>query len=253
MIPIYSDPKNLPESLLIVRHGESAGNVAREEAIRSGALNIEIEGRDVDVPLSKLGEAQSLALGQYLATSDRRADVILSSPYRRSQDTARILMDADAVADDFDRILLDERLREKEFGIVDGLTRQGIEKHYPDQARFRSVIGKFYHRPPGGESWCDVILRLRSMFDTLSLHYAGKRVLIVTHQVVVLCFRYLLEGLDEERILAIDREGDVANCAITEYRLEGKRGLVLQRYNHVTPVAQKTAVTAAPDKKASGA
>src|SRR3569623_678084 len=106
-------------------------------------------------------------------------------------------------------------------------------------------------RPPGGESWCDGILRLRSMFDTRSLHYAGKRVLIVTHQVVVLCFRYLLEGLDEPRILAVDRGGDVANCAVTEYRLDGARGLVLQRNNHVTPVARKTAVTDAPDKKAA--
>jgi broad specificity phosphatase PhoE len=252
MIPIYSDPKNLPASLLIVRHGESAGNVAREAAMRSGALDIGIEGRDVDVPLSPLGEAQSRALGEYLSASGRRSDVILSSPYRRSQETARILRDAGALADPAARILLDERLREKEFGILDGFTAAGIRKHHPDQARFRDIVGKFYHRPPGGESWCDVILRLRSMFDTLSLHYAGKRVVIVSHQVVVLCFRYLLEGLDEARILEIDREGDVANCAITEYRLDGK-GLVLQRYNHVTPVAEKTAVTAAPDKKAPAA
>jgi len=250
MIPIYADPSRLPAALLIIRHGESAGNVAREAAMRAGALNIDIEGRDVDVPLSRLGEAQSHALGEHLAAPSFRSDVILSSPYRRSQQTARILAEAGAVSPDFGQVLLDERLREKEFGVIDGLTRAGIEKHYPDQARLRSLIGKFYHRPPGGESWCDVILRLRSMFDTLSLHYAGKRVLIVTHQVVVLCFRYLLEGLDEPRILAIDREGDVANCAITEYRLEGKRGLVLQRYNHVTPVAQKTEVTDAPDKKA---
>jgi broad specificity phosphatase PhoE len=253
MIPIYSDPKQLPASLLIVRHGESSGNVAREAAMRSGALNIDIEGRDVDVPLSRLGEEQSRALGEYLADKEDRADVILASPYRRAQDTARLLVEAHAAVDDFDRVLLDERLREKEFGILDGLTVQGIHKHHPEQARLRGIVGKFYHRPPGGESWCDVILRLRSMFDTLSLHYAGKRVVIVTHQVVVLCFRYLLEGLDEPQILAIDREGDVANCAITEYRLEGKQGLVLQRYNYVAPVAEKTEVTAAPDKKAPAA
>jgi broad specificity phosphatase PhoE len=253
MIPIYSDPKRLPTSLLIVRHGESAGNVARDVALRSGALNIGIEGRDVDVPLSALGKEQSRTLGQYLAQRDRRFDVILSSPYRRSQDTARILAEVHAVAESFGRILIDERLREKEFGILDGLTVHGIHKRHPEQAEFRALLGKFYHRPPGGESWCDVILRLRSMFDTLSLHYAGKRVLIVTHQIVVLCFRYLLEGLDEPQILEIDRKGDVANCAITEYRLHGTRGLLLERYNHVTPVAETTEVTAAPDKKAPAA
>src|SRR3546814_4463817 len=73
-----------------------------------------------------------------------------------------------------------ERLREKEFGILDGLTFTGIDNIFPDQARFRQLLGKFYHRPPGGESWCDVILRLRSVLDTISLHYAGRRVMIFT-------------------------------------------------------------------------
>src|SRR3569832_36791 len=104
-------------------------------------------------------------------------------------------MRAGGVGGDLDNVMIDERLREKEFGILDGLTKTGIEMEFPQQAAYRTLLGKFYHRPPGGESWCDVILRLRSMLDTLALHYAGKRVLIVTHQVVVLCFRYLLEGL----------------------------------------------------------
>jgi broad specificity phosphatase PhoE len=52
-------------------------------------------------------------------------------------------------------------------------------------------------------------------------------VLIVAHQVIVNCFRYLLERLDEDAILAIDRDGDVPNCGITEYRFDpaaGKHG-----------------------------
>jgi probable phosphoglycerate mutase len=58
---------------------------------------------------------------------------------------------------------------------------------------------------------------------------------MLTHQVLVLCMRYLLENLTEEQILAIDREGDVANCAITEYRFDPAAGtdggLALERYN----------------------
>ncbi len=114
----------------------------------------------------------------------------------------------------------DERLREREFGVLDRLTPSGVRELHPEQAEFRRVIGKFYHRPPGGESWCDVILRLRSVLDTLSLHYAGRRVLVVAHEVVVLCFRYLIENLDEAGILAIDKEGDIANCGVTEYECE---------------------------------
>jgi hypothetical protein len=39
-------------------------------------------------------------------------------------------------------------------------------------------------------------------------------VLIVCHQVVVLCFRYILEEMDEATILTIDREADVINCGV---------------------------------------
>jgi len=115
-------------------------------------------------------------------------------------------------------MVIDERLREREFGILDRHTRVGIRERFPDQAEARARIGKFYHRPPGGESWCDVILRLRSVLDTISLHYSqpGSRMLIVTHQVVVLCFRYLIEEMTEEQVLAIDRDADVVNCGVTE-------------------------------------
>jgi broad specificity phosphatase PhoE len=63
--------------------------------------------------------------------------------------------------------IADQRLREKEFGILDRLTKFGITQRYPELAQQRSHVGKFYFRPPGGESWCDVILRLRSMLDTI--------------------------------------------------------------------------------------
>jgi len=143
-------------------------------------------------------------------------------------------------------------LREKEFGVLDRLTRTGIERHHPDQAEFRRILGKFYHRPPGGESWCDVILRLRSALDTISLHHSGCRVLIVGHQVVVLCLRYLLEAMTEDEILAVDATGEVANCSITEYGFDPGKGtggeLALRRYNFVAPLEDAGApVTSEPD------
>jgi 2,3-bisphosphoglycerate-dependent phosphoglycerate mutase len=64
--------------------------------------------------------------------------------------------------------------------------------------------------------------------------------------------RYLLENLTEDAILAIDRQGDVANCAVTEYRLESSlgphNGLVLERYNFTAPLQEAGApVTSEPD------
>ena len=242
-----------PARLWVVRHGQSAGNVARDAADLGAHERIAIEGRDVDVPLSPLGERQARALGRWYAAQDEteRPDVLLASPYLRAQSTAKLFRAEGGALPD-EPICGDERLREKEFGILDGLTTSGVASLQPEQAEFRRMLGKFYHRPPGGESWCDVILRLRSLMDTVSLHYAERRVMIFAHQVVVLCLRYIVENMDEERILAIDREGDVANCAVTEYCFDpqaGKNGnLLLARYNFTVPVEeQDVPVTTDPD------
>ncbi len=246
-----------PEVLWIVRHGQSAGNVASDAAHQAGLAMIDIAQRDVDVPLSALGEEQAAALGRWFAAlpADERPTVVLSSPYLRALRTAELVRQAGGLAWDGIDIDADERLREKEFGILDRLTRHGVAERFPEQAEFRRLLGKFYHRPPGGESWCDVILRLRSALDTLSLHHADDRVLIVCHQVVVLCLRYLLECMSEEQILAIDAHEEVANCSVTSYVFNSALGphgkLELDRYNFVAPLTEAGApVTSGPDKPA---
>ncbi|MBD0275552.1 MAG: histidine phosphatase family protein, partial [Acetobacteraceae bacterium] len=236
-----------PDRLWVVRHGESSGNVARDAAHAANLSRIETGGRDADVPLSPLGKRQSSALGRWFAEMppEQRPEVVLTSPYLRARQTAALVHAAGGTTAAPDDFVVDERLREREFGVLDRLTRQGIEREYPEQAEFRRALGKFYHRPPGGESWCDVILRLRSAFDTVALHYGGARVLIVAHQVVVLCARYLLERMTEEQILAVDAQGDVVNCGITEYAFDpGRRvggGLSLLRYNVTAPLEEEGA------------
>lgn len=245
--------QNWPKQIWIVRHGESAGNVARDAADLAGHARIDIAERDVDVPLSALGQKQADALGAWFGKLpvSEQPDVILASPYKRAVRTADIVSRQLSARPGLS-VSTDERLREKEFGILDRLTRRGIEELHPDQAEFRRILGKFYHRPPAGESWCDVILRLRSMLDTISLHHADHRVLIVAHQVVVLCMRYIIENLSEEQILEIDRQGDVSNCGVTEYVAQSNRevggGLVLTRFNFVAPLVEAgTPVTAQTD------
>jgi broad specificity phosphatase PhoE len=246
-----------PSRLWIVRHGESAGNVARDEAHARGADRIELATRDVDITLSQRGGEQAGALGDWFArtATDDRPEVLLASPYVRALETARIFRSHGGGVGDAP-IAVDERLREKEFGILDGLTTTGVAAVHPEQAEFRRLLGKFYHRPPGGESWCDVIFRLRSLMDTIALHHGGKRVMIVAHQVVVLCLRYIIEDLSEAEILAIDRQGDVANGSVTEYRFDPAAGrdgaLALVRYNDVRHLEDRGAatVTAEPDRTA---
>ena len=183
---------------------------------------------------------------------EQKPNVILTSPYLRARHTAAIVAHAAGLPEDAYSLVVDERLREKEFGILDRLTRVGIQAYHPEQAEFRRLLGKFYHRPPGGESWCDVILRLRSAIEMISREYCGERVLMVSHSVVVLCMRYLLEYMTEDEILAIDRAEEVANCSVTMYRYDPDaypRGMLrLELFNFVAPLEEAGApVTTKPD------
>jgi broad specificity phosphatase PhoE len=243
-----------PDHLWIVRHGQSAGNVARDEAELAQLHIIDIATRDADTPLSTLGQQQARALGQWFAElpPGQRPNVLMTSPFKRSQQTVEAV--ADVLGIDHSDISVDERLREKEFGVLDRYTVAGIKAKFPELAEQRALVGKFYFRPPGGESWCDVLLRLRSLTEVLRRDHVGDRVLIVAHQVIVNCFRYLLECMDERQILEIDRQADVPNCSVTEYafdRAGPDARFELRVANFALPLkAAGTPVTAEPDTPA---
>jgi broad specificity phosphatase PhoE len=77
-----------------VRHGQSAGNVARDAATAANELLIDIAERDVDVPLSELGKRQADALAQWFAAlpPGKQPNVVLYSPYLRARATAQAVL-----------------------------------------------------------------------------------------------------------------------------------------------------------------
>src|SRR6185295_9847183 len=101
-----------PDRLFIVRHGQSAGNVARDAAEAGGLALIDLPSRDADTPLSALGKQQAQALAQWFVEmhDDDRPAVFLSSPFIRSQQTIREVVTA--LGRGFETVLADERLRE---------------------------------------------------------------------------------------------------------------------------------------------
>jgi 2,3-bisphosphoglycerate-dependent phosphoglycerate mutase len=223
-----------PRRLWLIRHGQSEGNVADEVAKASGAATVGIALRDPDVPLSDLGRRQAAALGRLWSatTAGERPeipDVVLSSPFQRAYATARLALHQAGVAVDIRR---DERLRERDLGVFDGLTALGIRERYPDEAARRARLGKFYYRPPRGESWVDVALRVRSVLGELPRDHAGQAVAIFSHQAVLFVLRYVLEGLSEQEILDIDRQTLFRNGGVTTYVSDG--GAPLRLVEHDT-------------------
>jgi broad specificity phosphatase PhoE len=238
-----------PEEFVLVRHAESLGNVANQAAHDQAANQLELEVRDADMMLSPLGVRQARVLGQHLdgLREDRRPTMVFSSPYLRALSTA------EAAAARVDApIEVDERLRERELGLMDGMTGRGIRELYPAEADRRQWLGKFYYRPPSGESWCDVVQRIRQFLIQLSLaRLEGERVWVFSHQAVILAFRVAFEGLSEKEVLDIDASTPLPNCSMTRYTAgaQGRWSLAsfadtsglsgLEQQTHEQPTAER--------------
>ena len=201
------------------------------------AETLDIPDRDMDVPLSELGVRQAVALGAWLSqqSSELFPDVVLSSPYVRATGTAASLLRETNLEID---VIEDERLRERDLGMMDLLTTRGFAARFPDEAAHRVRLGKFYYRPPGGESWTDVALRCRSLLDSLSREHPDRRVLLVTHEVVIIMIRYILEHLDERSALSLSSDATIANCSITAYRRDVRGALVRDAVAWTAPLEE---------------
>jgi broad specificity phosphatase PhoE len=237
-----------PSELVLVRHGESVGNLADSEAREQKAERLDIELRDADVPLSETGQQQADAVGHLIddLDDDRRPEVVVCSPYRRAAETAERAL---AAWQGHSEPVIDERLRERDLGAFDRLTWRGIEAEYAQEAERRNHVGKFYYQPPSGESWCDVTLRIRSLLHDLRDGYEGRRVWLFTHQAVIMSFRYVLENLTEQELLDIDKNERLPNCSMTTYSSSDGR-LELLKFADTEAVDRSTAAATAEPSKA---
>ncbi len=224
--------------LILVRHGESLGNAAAAAADAQGAEIITIDHRDADVALSEVGARQAAALGAGFATlfADGTPTVVWSSPYLRARQTTSLALDSAGLSE---AVRIDERVRDRELGVLDLLTTRGVAARFPYEAERRRWLGKFYHRPPGGESWVDVALRVRSFLRDLDDLPDGTRALVVCHDALVLLFRFVCEQLSEEQVLQISAATPVRNVSITQLVRDRSGAWQLTRFNDVSHLEEQ--------------
>lgn len=205
------------QELWLVRHGESIANRAAAAAESEGLDTISVQFRDADVPLSDLGRRQAEALGSWLATNaaSARPPSVWVSSYRRAIETTSIALRA---ADLDVQVRVDERLRDRELGILDLLTSGGVERLHPAEAERRRWLGKYYYRPPGGESWADVALRVRSILNDLDLATETPDpgvIMIAAHDAVVMVFLSVCLSMSEAELMEFARTNTVTNASVT--------------------------------------
>lgn len=218
--------------LIVMRHGLSTANVAFPRADAIGSVDSGITGPDTDVQLTDTGVRQAEAIGHWLATLpvDRLPQVVITSPYLRARETWRIA--AETSGRDLPEPTTDDRLVDRLLGKLEMLTRAAIAERYPDEAGRRRAAGEYEYRPPDGETFGDIRVRLRSFLDDLNAEHAGARVAVVAHDAVVLMMRAVIEDLSWSQVDAVARSGHVRNASIT--RFDGSTGrLVLDTYNVV--------------------
>lgn len=147
--------------LVVVRHGETHWNVASR-----------IQGH-ADSPLTAAGEAQAAAIAARLATE--RLDRLVSSDLGRALATARAIAGRTGHA-----VVADARLRERNYGVAEGLTYGEIGVHYPEVfSRVRDTDPDYV--VPGGESRRQLFERVRDAFESLAREHDGLRVAVVCH------------------------------------------------------------------------
>jgi 2,3-bisphosphoglycerate-dependent phosphoglycerate mutase len=208
--------------IFLVRHGESLGNLNEQAYGQFG---------DHNVPLTQWGHRQALdagrAIASHLAAAPDIGSVRLSiwySPFLRTRQSKDALLEAlpsELVGD----IREDYLLREQDFGLFTEIYDHAEQKQkFPDEfekwARLRNNSGKFYARPPDGESRADVAQRVRLFLQTLAqdIDFGNDNIVIVGHGVTNRAFEMNFLHLSVDWF---ERSDNPANADVT--LIEGTR------------------------------
>ena len=163
----------------LIRHGEAEHNI-------KGALCPIAEANSCT--LTDSGKEQVLAASTEIAT--KNIDVIYSSDSARTRDTASIIAKAIGFTQ---KIQLDTRLRETEFGALDGVPVTQLNAFYATPEE------RFTRAPEGGETLNDVRKRVMAFIRDLEQEHQGKNILIVSHGDTLWMFETLIKQWTEQQ------------------------------------------------------
>ncbi len=174
-------------TLYCVRHGETDWNASSR-----------YQGQE-DIPLNDEGVRQAHRNGQALrsflpAIAD--ADYV-SSPLSRSRDTMRIIREELGLAAD-EGVTFDPRLMEVHYGSWQGQLLETLKDTEADALAARHN-DPYNFRPPGGESYADLMARMREWLDTVT-----RDTVVVTHGGITRALRTYLLNLDPNYILELN-------------------------------------------------
>jgi broad specificity phosphatase PhoE len=217
-----------PALLVLVRHGESARNVAKKH----NRFFLDDESRkavqgipDWQIPLTDVGHRQAADTGRALRDRFGAFDYVYHSGYRRTEETAAGIL---AAYPDEERATMRVRanafIRERDSGYTYDMTTAEAEAAFPWLQPYWDTAGPWFGRPPGGESLADVAQRVYQYLNMLFRDRAGQRVLVVTHGGTMRAFRFLLERWTFAELPARLDACRTPNCCVLPYRFDPDSG-----------------------------
>lgn len=217
----YNAVMSMPRRLVFVRHGESEGNAvyARGKLGDDSGYTPDFKARlSSNYRLSKKGRWEAEQAGEWLKQQHMdKFDRYYVSTYARALETAGLMNLKDAVW------YVEDRLREREHGDLDGLTKMEQKEQYA-RALERLKADSFHGIPPNGESIAQLTDRLRILLDTLHRECSDGSVIVVCHGEVMWAYLQMIERMPIARWLELDNSNAphhrINNCQIIEYSRE---------------------------------
>ncbi|MBU0625059.1 histidine phosphatase family protein [Patescibacteria group bacterium] len=208
----------MPIDLVLVRHGESEGNVANKLSRRGddSAFTEDFLRRHSSTwRLTERGLEQARQAGEWIRKNiGDHFDRYYVSEYVRAKETAARLGLPTA------KWYCEYYLRERDYGLIDVMTDRDRRERFSAEIARREADG-LYWIPPNGESLVQASLRVDRVLNTLHRECADKRVIIVSHGEIMWLFRIRLERLTQRQYRALvqsKRSADrIYNCQIIHY------------------------------------
>lgn len=234
-------PLPMPLNLVLVRHGESEGNIIQKQA-KKGDSRLQssdyLKTHSSKWRLTARGVRQAQSAGVWIRGHLLREHLLHQDPfsfgrhyvstYVRAYETAARLGLPNA------QWLKDHRLHERDWGLMDAATAE------ENSTRFKEVLTRqsrdgFGWTPLNGESKDSMILRIRDFLDTLHRECGDMNVIIVSHGEIMWTFRFALERMTPEQFEGLEGSDDpldhIHNGQVIQYsRVDPRTGEIAPVY-----------------------
>jgi probable phosphoglycerate mutase len=214
-------PKSTPTTLILVRHGVTSHTAEKRFSGGLGSSNpgLTDEGRD-----------QVRATAEWLKPIADDVDIVVSSPVRRTLESAEIL--GEVLGHPLE---VEEGFAEMEFGAWDGLTFAEVAEQYKDEMDL--WLGSIDHAPGGGESFRAVEKRVLAARDRVISEHTGKTLVVVSHVTPIKTL--VAHALDAPLLSVYRMELAPASVSVLTYfegGPEGDRPMASMRLYNARPI-----------------